>query len=159
MYMTNREAYVLGWVFGFVEKLNGFDSIGGHVEDAAQRPYYGFTKVISAAHTKHIINEESNRQIAEAIDEISYDSEKHIMDFQPLEKQGCWYLGYYAGKAGSPLSKDNFDIAAARKAKGMTQVQLADALGVYQTVISRWENGKAFPNTDHINQLKKVLEL
>lgn len=39
------------------------------------------------------------------------------------------------------------NIKSARKAAGMTQGQLAEALGVYQKDISRWEKNVLIPST------------
>ena len=39
----------------------------------------------------------------------------------------------------------------------MTQVQLADAMGVEQAVISRWESGKVCPNKENLAKLKEIL--
>ena len=47
--MTNREAYVFGWVFGRIN-AEVENSIGGDVTLASQRPYTASAKVISDAH-------------------------------------------------------------------------------------------------------------
>ena len=44
-----------------------------------------------------------------------------------------------------------------REAKGLTQAQLADAMGVDQAVISRWESGKVSPNAENLAKLKELL--
>ena len=40
---------------------------------------------------------------------------------------------------------------------GVTQAQLADAMGVDQAVISRWESGKVSPNAENLAKLKELL--
>lgn len=157
--MTNREAYVLGWVFGRLNAASKTE-IGGDVTLACARPYSANAKVISDAYSLHLLTPDIDAQLAEALSEInSIDppmengSEAH----QPLEMQSSWQLGYYAGKGKRPLSASEFDIAAARKSKKMTQEQLADAMGVYQAVISRWESGKVSPNKENMKKLKEIL--
>lgn len=67
-------------------------------------------------------------------------------------------MGYYWGLGGKPLARESFDIAAARKAKGLTQAQLADRMGLVQGVISRWETGKVSPNKETLAKLKEILQ-
>ena len=43
------------------------------------------------------------------------------------------------------MSEFTKDILQARKAKGMTQEQLASAMGVSRQLVSHWENGRAEP--------------
>ena len=50
-------------------------------------------------------------------------------------------------------------IAAARKAKKMTQEQLGDRLGVSFQAVSTWEQGKFIPDAEHLPALAKVLGL
>jgi transcriptional regulator with XRE-family HTH domain len=45
-----------------------------------------------------------------------------------------------------------------RKKAGLTQVQLADSLGVSQANISAWEKGKAFPSADKLPSIAEVLK-
>ena len=47
-------------------------------------------------------------------------------------------------------------IAAARRAKGLTQKQLADALGVTDKAVSKWERGLAKPRADKLPLLAKL---
>ena len=76
---------------------------------------------------------------------------------QPLEIQGSWQLGYFAGRAKRPLAGEAFDISSARRAKKLTQAQLADQMGVDQALVSRWESGKVSPNKDNLSRLKEIL--
>ncbi len=45
-----------------------------------------------------------------------------------------------------------------RRAKGLTQEQLAERLAVSRTNISRWESGKLMPDIDTIKRLSQILE-
>ena len=158
--MTNREAYVFGWVFGRLNVEAYPQEIGGDFTLAAQRPYTALARVISDAHRLGILKGDLDQQVAEALCEItSIDPpvEGGSEKFQPLEMQGAWQLGFFAGKGKRPLASAEFDIAAARKAKGLTQAQLADAMGVDQAVISRWESGKVSPNAENLAKLKELL--
>lgn len=50
-------------------------------------------------------------------------------------------------------------LAALRKARRLTQSQLADLLDVLPPVISRWENGVSKPQFDYVVKLAGVLEV
>lgn len=158
--MTNREAYVFGWVFGRLSIEAFPEEIGGDVALAAARPYTANARVISDAHRLGLLTGDLDRQVGEALCEItSIDPpmEGGSEKYQPLEIQGAWQMGYYAGKGKRPLTPVEFDIAAARKAKKLTQAQLAEQMGVDQALISRWESGKVSPHKENLAKLKELL--
>ena len=158
--MTNREAYVFGWVFGRISAEAVPTEIGGDVALAAHRPYSANARIISDAQRLGILTGDLDKQVGEALCEIdSIDppmaggSEK----YQPLEIQGSWQMGYYAGRGRLPLAAEKLDISAARRAKKLTQAQLAEQMGVDQALVSRWESGKVSPNKSNLARLKEIL--
>lgn len=50
-------------------------------------------------------------------------------------------------------------ISECRKQKGLTQAQLAEALGVSDKSVSRWENGKTMPDLSIYEPLCEILEI
>ena len=50
-------------------------------------------------------------------------------------------------------------IASCRKQKHLTQLQLADKLGITDRAVSKWETGKAMPDTAIMLELCAVLEI
>ena len=46
-----------------------------------------------------------------------------------------------------------------RKQKGMTQEELAQAIFVSRTAISKWESGRGYPNIDSLKQLSKYFSV
>lgn len=50
-------------------------------------------------------------------------------------------------------------IKSLRKEKGLTQVQLAEAFNLDQTAISKWENGKALPDTQMLIRLAEFFDV
>lgn len=50
-------------------------------------------------------------------------------------------------------------IKAARRAKKMTQKELADLLNVDRSTVAHYENGTAKPQFDSIRRLSEVLDL
>lgn len=48
-------------------------------------------------------------------------------------------------------------IASKRKAVGMTQLELADKMGVTDKAVSKWERDLSFPNVNSIPKLAEVL--
>lgn len=155
--MTTREAYVFGWMFGFIIYVSKDNNIGGDPVLASQRPYSASAKIISEANRKGLLAGEVDRQIAEAMSEIQSFPDSQPEPFLSLELQGCWQRGYFSGKSGNSLVQEQFNIRAARRLKGMTQAQLAKSLDVRQEQVSRWETGKVFPNEDNLKKIKKVL--
>ena len=159
--MTSREAYVFGWVFGRICAEAFPTEIGGDVAFAAHRPYSANARIISDAHRLGILKGDLDRQVGEAlceIDSIDPPMKGGSEKYQPLETQGSWQMGYYAGRAKKPLAEESFDISVARRAKKMTQAQLADQMGVDQALVSRWESGKVSPNKANLAKLKEILQ-
>lgn len=48
-------------------------------------------------------------------------------------------------------------LKAARDAKGLTQTQLADAVGQHQSTLAHWERGKARPSPEKVDLMAPVL--
>lgn len=51
------------------------------------------------------------------------------------------------------------DIRKARKKKGITREQLAEAVGVSVTTVFSWEIGRTAPRAYNYDELKKILDL
>ena len=49
------------------------------------------------------------------------------------------------------------NIKVLREKVGLTQVELAEAIGVTQACVAIWESGKALPNSDKLPKLSEVL--
>ncbi len=50
-------------------------------------------------------------------------------------------------------------IMYSRKKAGMSQIDLADAMGVSRQSVSKWETGEAYPDITKLSQLAKVLNV
>ena len=50
-------------------------------------------------------------------------------------------------------------LAEARKKQNLTQEQLAERLGVTRQAVSRWESGAAYPETDKIVRMARLLNV
>ena len=59
------------------------------------------------------------------------------------------------------MSKQDFGstIAALRKAKGMTQLDLAQKMGVTDKAVSKWERNLSFPDVASLPRLAELLEV
>ncbi|MEW6775051.1 MAG: helix-turn-helix transcriptional regulator [Bdellovibrionota bacterium] len=49
-------------------------------------------------------------------------------------------------------------VALAIELTGLTQMELANKLGVHQSMISYWKNGKHFPDKEHFLALAKLVK-
>lgn len=159
--MTTHEAYSLGWVYGALERaieakkgINAFDRTGEKFEQAAAHPISGFALIHQSAVSAQAISPELSFAISTATAGISPACEERP---EPLENQGSWQLGYYLGKSGKPLPSTTFDIAARRRAHGLTQAQLGEKIGVAQALISRWESGETQPNEESMQKLLNAI--
>jgi transcriptional regulator with XRE-family HTH domain len=46
-----------------------------------------------------------------------------------------------------------------RRARGLTQAELADRLGVIRTTVSRWERGEQTPSLEQLGPLTRALRV
>lgn len=159
--MTKREAYVFGWIYGrWAVELSQKKHIEKDAKLAAMRPYAGFASMSILIHENGLATNDLEMEVAYATTEIDSIDAKYdgngIEAVQPLDNQSSWYLGYYAGYGKKPLNPPEYNVKLKRTAKGMTQAQLAEALGTDQATVSRWENGTK-PNDESLKKLKEVL--
>lgn len=50
-------------------------------------------------------------------------------------------------------------LAELRKSKGLTQEELAEALFVSRTAISKWESGRGYPSIDSLKAIAKYFHV
>jgi transcriptional regulator with XRE-family HTH domain len=50
-------------------------------------------------------------------------------------------------------------IRASRKRQGLTQVQLAELMGVNKSAVAQWEGGTTDPSVDNMPRLREVLKI
>lgn len=156
--LNSRNAYLLGYVWGTIDTALGgtYDKTGEKFGAACKDAYMAVFEINEAAFEAHVLTEPVKDIIGDCFWEIGMEQ---LHDREPLdaERTAMWQLGVYHARSGKPLTPEQFDIAAARKAKKMTQVQLAEAMGIGQAVISRWESGKISPNAENTKKLKEIL--
>ena len=76
----------------------------------------------------------------------------------PKVKQNCMYTVDFFSPIGIHRGMTLGDsIRKHRKIKAFTQTQLADKLGVEQSLVSKWERCAVKPNTDSIQALSRAL--
>ena len=59
------------------------------------------------------------------------------------------------------MKKETFGnmVAALRKEKGMTQLELAEKMGVTDKAVSKWERDLSFPDVSSIPKLAEILDV
>lgn len=119
---------------------------------ASMRPMKAYTERMIMMQKTHKLTPKIDRLISKLIEDIELDDWEGLFDKAlPLELQGIWLAAYQVGA-------DKSKITAARKRKSLSQVQLAEIIGVTQKDISRWEQGNVKPNTDTLTKLSKALD-
>lgn len=155
--INSRNAYLLGYVWGTIDKALGdtYDKTGEKFESACKDAYMAVFEINEAAFEAHALTEPIKDIIGDCFWEIGVEQ---LHDRAPLdaERTAMWQLGVYHARAGRPITP-KWNIADARKEKGMTQAQLAEAVGVDQAVISKWESGKVKPNEESMKKLREAL--
>ena len=159
--MTHREAYIFGWVYGKIDEALLAKTEKGvpGILDPSARPRTAFAQAVQAGTNERVMNEGLERQIAAALSEITWMDDEQPESVQPLEVQGSWQLGFYHAKVGKALDvpADPLDIEGKRRAKKLSQSQLAERMGVTQGQISRWETGRAKPTKENQKRLEEIL--
>ena len=154
--MTHATIFVYGYIFGLIKQTAPDVLTAKDFERCAMYPTTETARIISKAHTLRKVTPDLDRKLAAAFSQITELDEEAAHRVQPIELQGSWQRGYYAAMAGNPLNSW-VDISAARKAKGMSQSQLAEALGVTQAYISAVENGTRNATTEMTAKAKEIL--
>lgn len=152
--MKENIAYIFGRCYGLQNMLAGskYDPTAKKIQDAVQRPLSGFAEINRYLIANGKMTEEANKRIAELVSEVK-DIDLELGEPGPiltLEQQSSWWLGYYheQGQHGAPSGggKPYGDtMAERRKAKGMSQLELAEKVGTQQSTISRIEKGQMMP--------------
>lgn len=152
--MNHRQAYIHGYIYGVCAKELPTELVD--LQQAALYPSTSMAQAISKLHLLKKNTQQVDQKIAAAMAEIT---EIDDADLQPghaidLAVQGSWQRGYYHALADK--FEPGYDLAAARKAAGLTQSQLAEALGVAQSFISAIEKGTKKAPSDLLENAKKI---
>lgn len=84
-------------------------------------------------------------------------SECAVIDFVVRESGGVLFLIEVKDGRAAPRRTNDSPIARMRRARGMTQAQLAEKAGCYTKDISRWESGKHRPGSKSLQALANAL--
>lgn len=164
--MTKHESYAYGWAYGVMETAidatgTPYDNSGVKCGMAAMRPMTGNAEIILAARRAGVLSGELEEQVMAALCEINApgpgDGPEPV---QPAENQGAWDLGRAHARSGRPLhvsAADAYDIAAHRRNAGLTQKELADAVGVSLETVTRWETQGMIPRPAKLRKIREVL--
>ena len=164
--MKENIAYIYGRCYGLQSMLAGpkYDPTAKKIQDAVQRPLSGFATINSYLIVNGKMTEEATMRIAELMSEVEdIDLDPGEPEqILPLEQQSSWWLGYYHEQGRQNKSADNEKtygdtVAERRKAKGMSQAELAEKVGTQQSTISKIEKGQMVPG-DWREKIEKALK-
>lgn len=160
--MTNTSVAILGWIYGRLEALIDKGGKGGSASmrsaQAMMCPVTGFAEIHARAISQRVMTKDVQDELAKLLVEVDLDEfleqgspEKVI----PLEQQGIWGLAYSKGRLNVPLVFE-YDIQKERKKAGMTQTELAQAVGVSQAAVAKWEKGSV-PTDAMMEKIKEAI--
>lgn len=144
---TKEELFELGRVFAWT-----CDALGGNHPSEAEEiegmmyPLRVATRFIRTLNARGPVPRALENKIALALSRVTHASNTPV----PLTDRMSWILGVERARQGMRM-------AAARKRKGMTQVELASALGTTQKIVSRWESGESSPAPESEKKLVEII--
>lgn len=154
--MTEYEAYALGYVYGTCERqFSGAGVTFGSGVNAGMRPFSSMAEAVRRLHDEDLDRPGVNARIQEALEWVESLPERDgaLERVIPLTLQGSWDIGRTHGRAGVPMTEPT--VRQLRQRAGMTQADLATALGVTQSAVSQWESGSA-PAPDVYQRIKAL---
>lgn len=150
-FMPLAHCAALGWAYGRLAAIAPELATPGRYSNALNLPLIGWGELNNAVMKSHGVPADLQDEMSAALVGVG------TANLQAnAEGQTAFALAYYRGLAGEPLDAP-FDVAAARKRKGLTQQQLADALGVDQSRIAKWESGVCKPRPATLAKIKALL--
>jgi len=121
------------------------------ITNPEMRPFRTYTLAIQRLHQNRKSSAAIERALAELSTQINVDDWSDIFnEVVPGELKMAFFQGYYKGTEISRL-------AEMRKQMNISQKQLAEAVGVTQKDISRWERGDVKPNIKNLKKLANAL--
>ena len=157
--MTNTSVAILGWIYGRLEFLiDKGESSSMRSTQAMMRPVTSFAEIHSRALQNHVLTRKVQEEIMPLLAEVDLEELLEQGDPEqviPLEQQGIWSLAYSRGIRNTPLVF-GYDIQKERKKAGMTQTELANAVGVSQAAVAKWEKGNT-PNDAMMEKIKEAI--
>lgn len=159
--MDKNDAYIFGWCFGRVCRLweDYGESVDGYQqasELARLHPLRGLYAMETIANRERKMTEDARNDLTAALSQVIGDGDSGLYGIDH-DTASHWMMGYYVALSGKGMV-GSYNIAAAREAKGWTQQQLADAMGVPQSHVSRWETGKVTPKIATMEKIKSLLK-
>lgn len=153
--MDNRTAYTLGWLYGATWRRLPRDQqpSPGYMIFAHSKPFTALGQLHLLA-AKYVPGYLEDQAIMEAFNALPPTIEE-----QPkgTEWESYWAKGWHNGKAGSEYAPPELDIRTLRKANGLSQEELARAVGVSREQVSRWESGQNKPTGAKRQKLWEIL--
>lgn len=145
---TKEELFELGRAFAIVcGALGDPHPTEQDYRNGQTWPLRTVKELISEAQEKGVLTKYMENRFTLTLAKVKHDFAQPV----PFAMRFDWMRGYYMAQRGLSL-------AAARKRKGLSQNDLSKALGVLQTMISRWEMGENSPSPAYEKQLQKILE-
>ena len=150
--MDDKKLYSQVYAIGQIYKVITEVCPQAEIPDPEMRPLRTYTMAILRLQQNRKSTSRIEKILSELSDQINVEDWEGIFDTPvSVDLKGAFYFGYYRGVEKTKL-------AAMRKAKDMTQSQVAEKVGTTQKDISRWEQGKIQPGAENLKKLANVYD-
>lgn len=150
--MDDKKLYSQVYAIGQIYKVITEACPQAEIPDPEMRPLRTYTMAMLRLQQNRKSTPRIEKILAELSDQINDEDWEGIFDTPvSIDLRGAFYFGFYKGVEKTKL-------AAVRKSRNLTQLQLAEKAGVTQKDISRWEQGAIQPGTENLKKLATALD-
>lgn len=149
-----KQTYALGKIYAVLASVIPNQDTPERRSKAPLHPMAAATEMLSMASAQRVLTDEIHDEITALYSEVDID----YPNTTPLEEQNYWWMGYYHRRdsVSKPVVRNQF-VKDIRANKGLSQADVAEAIGVSQAAYNKWEAGKMRLSPENLSRLADVL--